>query len=308
MILQILLLILKIIGIILLVVLCLALLLLFYPIKYVGNADVKDQTATYHCKSWWLFHIIHITVDGVNAEGLAKVRVFGIPVYQKDFQEDEEPEEEVSEEQETEKTETVEEVSKETTKDSQEKTMEETTQKPSEADFSGEEEKTSFFEQVKKIPGKIKELFEKIRELFRTVKDSYSSNKERASEAKKKLDYTRRLLKHPRTKQAYICVKKMVIKLLNHLRPRKVEGELLFGMEQPDQTGQILGYVTMASAMFRIPLTKMNITPDFEKKVLDGYISIKGKFLLGIVLVSLLKVYFNRDVKWVLEKSKKIRK
>ncbi|MCR5737580.1 MAG: DUF2953 domain-containing protein [Eubacterium sp.] len=308
MILQILLLILKIIGIILLVVLCLALLLLFYPIKYVGNADVKDQTATYHCKSWWLFHIIHITVDGVNAEGLAKVRLFGIPIYRKDFQEVEEPDEEVSKEQEKETPEIVEVVSKETIEESPQIVVKETVQEPAEPDSSDEEEKTSFFKKVKKIPGKIKELFEKIRELFRTVKDSYSSNKEKASEAKKKLDYTRRLLKHPRTKQAYLYVKEMVIKLLKHLRPKKVEGELLFGMEQPDQTGQILGYVSMTSAMFRIPLTKMNITPDFEKKVLDGYISIKGKFLLGIVLVYLLKVYFNRDVKWVLEKSKKIRK
>jgi hypothetical protein len=274
-----------------LVVLCLALLLLFFPIKYIGKSDIRDKQVTYHCKFWWLLHIIHISVEGENADGQAVVRVFGIPVYRKNFREEEEAEEAVQE--------TTAAVERPATSDITQNTgISEGAPKPQQtetAEEKDEPEKIPFTEKVKQIIAKIKEFIQ-------TVKDMYSSSKEKAVAAKKKFDHTKRVLKAKTTKRAYLYVKEMVIKLLKHIRPKKVEGELDFGMEQPDQTGQILGYVSMAAAMFRIPLNRMNIHPDFEKKVLEGYLNIKGRFLLGIVLVYLLKVYFNRDVKLVMKK------
>ena len=163
-----------------------------------------------------------------------------------------------------------------------------------EAALAVEKEKIPFTEKVKKVLAKIKEL-------WATFKETYSSSKEKATQAKEKLQDTKRLLKAKVTKRAFQYVKEVGLKMLKHIRPRKVEGKLTFGMEQPDQTGKTLGYLSIGCAVLRIPLNKMNIIQDFEKKVLDGYLQVKGKILLGIVLVYLVKLYFNRDVKRVMK-------
>lgn len=297
MVLQTLLLILKIIGIILLVVLCLALLLLFFPIRYVGKGSVEEKIATYNGRMWWLFHIIHISIQGENEKGKIVVRAFGIPVYRKDFQQQDEEDEKEIPEKEDKKEATAkkkEPATKSTNASSNE--MEERVITPSEpADETVQVGKNSVTEKIKRI-------IEKIKEFIQTIRDMYSTTREKSLNAKKKFDDTKKLLKAKTTKRAYQYTKEMVIKILKHIRPKKVEGHLNFGMEQPDQTGQILGYVSIASAMFHIPLNRMNIIPDFENKVLKGYISVKGKFLFGVVLVYLLKVYFNRDVRRVMKK------
>ncbi|MCR5704761.1 MAG: DUF2953 domain-containing protein [Eubacterium sp.] len=290
MILEIGLLILKILGIILVVVLCLALLLLFYPIKYMGNVEVKEKNATYKGTAWWLFHIIHFRIEGENQYGAGKLRVFGIPVYKINFPgEEEEEEEQASSEKEK--------------SDAVSENKVETTEAQVEQKGSGEENPGSF-EDEEKIPftEKVRRITRKIKELWQTVKEAYGASVEKAELAKVKLQDTKKILKAKTTKRAFYFTKEMVIKILQQIRPRKVEGALTFGMEQPDQTGKILGYVSIGCAMFKIPLDRMNITPDFEKKVLDGYLSVKGRILLGIVLVYLLKLYFNRDVKRVMKR------
>ena len=201
----------------------------------------------------------------------------------------------------------AEEEEQETTTDVEQPTASVSTQNTGTLENASNPQKTETVEdsdEPEKIPftEKVKQIIAKIKEFLQNVKDMYSSSKEKAVAAKKKFDDTKRVLKAKTTKRAYRYVKEMIIKLLKHIRPKKVEGELDFGMEQPDQTGQILGYVSIAAAMFRIPLNQMNIRPNFEKKVLEGYLNIKGRFLLGIVLVYLLKVYFNRDVKLVMKK------
>ena len=47
------------------------------------------------------------------------------------------------------------------------------------------------------------------------------------------------------TKEAYRYGKRMIIKLLRHIFPRRIKAELHFGFEQPDATGKMLGYMGM---------------------------------------------------------------
>ena len=79
---HILLLILKIIGIIVLSILGLALLILFFPITYVGkaNGNIEEKKVTGNIRAGWLFHLLHCRLWIENTEIHYNIRLLGIKI------------------------------------------------------------------------------------------------------------------------------------------------------------------------------------------------------------------------------------
>ena len=79
---HILLLILKIIGIIVLSILGLALLILFFPIVYVGkvNGNIEEKKITGNIRAGWLFHLLHCRLWIENTEIHYNIRLLGIKI------------------------------------------------------------------------------------------------------------------------------------------------------------------------------------------------------------------------------------
>ena len=79
---HILLLILKIIGIIVLSILGLALLILFFPIAYVGkvNGNIEEKKITGNIRAGWLFHLLHCRLWIENTEIHYNIRLLGIKI------------------------------------------------------------------------------------------------------------------------------------------------------------------------------------------------------------------------------------
>ena len=79
---HILLLILKIIGIIVLSILGLALLILFFPITYVGkvNGNIEEKKITGNIRAGWLFHLLHCRLWIENTEIHYNIRLLGIKI------------------------------------------------------------------------------------------------------------------------------------------------------------------------------------------------------------------------------------
>ena len=77
-----LLLILKIIGIIVLSILGLALLILFFPITYVGkaNGNIEEKKVTGNIRAGWLFHLLHCRLWIENTEIHYNIRLLGIKI------------------------------------------------------------------------------------------------------------------------------------------------------------------------------------------------------------------------------------
>lgn len=107
------------------------------------------------------------------------------------------------------------------------------------------------------------------------------------------------------TKRAFKYFKKVTIGLLKHIRPRKITGNILFGFEEPHLTGQTLGYIAIAYNILKINPKDIKIEADFEKKIFKGKFKVKGRFLVGVVLIDLLKLYMNRDIKFIIDKFSK---
>lgn len=93
--------------------------------------------------------------------------------------------------------------------------------------------------------------------------------------------------------KAFVCiVRKNVVLLWKKIRPRTIKGKIVFGMEDPCTTGQILGGL---SILYPFTDGKLQIVPDFQQKRLEGTVIIKGKVRLFTLLKFILMLWLNED-------------
>jgi len=76
------------------------------------------------------------------------------------------------------------------------------------------------------------------------------------------------------------------------LLPQKLNAKITFGFEDPYYTGKVLGWT---AALIPIYGDHINITPDFEKRILKGELKIKGRIRRYKILYLLWKVYKDKD-------------
>ena len=80
--------------------------------------------------------------------------------------------------------------------------------------------------------------------------------------------------------------------------PRKIKGYIDFGFDDPSTTGKVLG---IYYAIMKKSPKRFKINPDFENKKLETDIFFKGRIRLYYIIYIILKVYFNKDFKYVLK-------
>lgn len=138
----------------------------------------------------------------------------------------------------------------------------------------------SFFVRLVQLPGKIAGRIRKMWLTFRRFCDKIRRWKE--------------FLTRDTTKAAVKFLLGRGRALLVHILPRKVRGNVTVGFEDPAMTGQLL-----AAAGVFYPLYKENIqiTPVFDRQVLEGNFLIKGRIFGAAFVWTAWKIYRNRNVR-----------
>lgn len=98
-------------------------------------------------------------------------------------------------------------------------------------------------------------------------------------------------LKKEENKEVFTLIKKNLLILLNHIKPKKVRGQITLGFDDPEKTGWALGALGM---VFGFIGTGVTVVPDFEKSIIDGEIFIKGRIRIFNLLVIFLRCHRNR--------------
>ncbi len=144
--------------------------------------------------------------------------------------------------------------------------------------------KARIFNTIEKIKGKIKQIIEKIKNIRELATYYISLLKE---------EDTTRLLSKIFTGSG---------KLLKSIRPRKIKGKILLGTGSPDTTGY-----TMAVYGILSPYLGQNLvlTPNFEDKVLEGRLFVKGRIIVGLLLIHGGKIASDRRLHLFLKKLKR---
>ncbi len=132
-------------------------------------------------------------------------------------------------------------------------------------------EKKSIVEKIKSIYNKAGGFFEKL-QTYRSFSEDF------------------------RVRKALKYIWKKAVTVLKRVLPKTLQGYIEYGFDNPANTG----YVSALAAMFAGRWDgHVEIKPDFEKKVLKTDIKLKGKIRLAGVGIPALKVWLNKDVKYL---------
>lgn len=318
---------LKIIGIILLVVLGLFLLLLalilFVPVRYHVNGE-KYEKILGQADVTWLFHLIHAHVEFKDKKLSYFVRVAWKRILKSDSEEDSKEEfiEEPNIKEPAKEEFNKKELNKEQLKKEQPK--EEKTE-ISDFDYFQEEKrnaqpvkedkvlKESEFTKEKEPAAKPKiTLKERIGRIKKKTEDFFTDAAKRKEKIEKQIDKLKkkvsiyyRFLTNEVTEKTLRHIKKEIIFLIRHFLPRKVVGDIYLGFDDPATTGQVIGYIAALNAVLHQPLL---IRFNFEEKVLEGSLNIKGHIRAVHVLKSGISLILDRNLWKTIKRLKRLRK
>ena len=269
--------ILKIIGIVLAcivgLVLLLVLLVLLVPIRYRFSGDGMNADIQADGKASWLFGLLSASIRFAEKKLLYRVSVAGISLKKGDLLN---PEKSVPEETDMEPQILKPQKDK---KEEKEAAALEVQNKPE------PEAKTEIEKEKEK-----EDLSDRIEHFFERLSEKYEG-------LIKKLEQTEAVLTSKVTGRAVKKVKEQLFHILNHIKPKKIAGNINFGLEDPANTAIIYGTIdNLAIAMSE---GKLIITPEFYQKGISLDMVMQGRILIGYLLVCALRVFFNKDVRRV---------
>lgn len=137
------------------------------------------------------------------------------------------------------------------------------------------------------IWGHIKVIVNKIRKLPSNIRDKRKQAKEYIE-----------LLKSDMFKESICVVWENVVNLWSKLKPRYLSTKLHFGTSDPCLTGQILGVIAVFMGMTGYYI---EVTPDFEEKVFEGRMEIKGRMQFVTLLKIIVRLYKDENIKKVVK-------
>ena len=263
--LHILLLLLKIIGIIVLIILGILVLsvcvTLFVPLRYQGEAVIEDgwDSLKAHLKFSWFLHLVSGYIIYENQKMDWQVRVLWKKVNTGEEEEKRKKPREIKE-----------------NKKKYEAKTEEATSKVEEAEdaiIDKVDKKCKFFEKIKytirNICDKIKSWIQNIEKWEAFITDEIH----RAS---------------------WNRVLQEITRFLRYIRPKKLVLNLHFGFEDPSLTGKVLGGLSMLYPFYG---KHIDITPDFERKVLEGDVFLKGTIRGMHALIIVWNLIFDKNIR-----------
>ena len=279
--LHILFLILKIIGMILLAILGILILLLcmvfFIPANYQLQAQTGDgvQGLSFQAKAHWMLHLFTAYYVYKDKKSDWQVRIgwktFNHKGHNLKAQDDNTEEVSVKKEK-PEEMQSSEEGEKPAAEENsvQKDSHDESNEDKSKVDVK---QKQTWFEKIKctilKICDKIKSLWE---------------TKEKVTE----------FLTDDVHVEAFKIVKTEIGILAKHLSPRRIKGFIRFGFEDPYRTGQVLAGL---SVLYPFYGDNVEIYPDFEQKILEGDLYIKGHIRMVHLAALIWRLFFNRYIR-----------
>lgn len=315
---EVLLLILKIIGICLLVLLgiflFLVLSILFVPVRYrIRGKGAIPKPLEAEVVFSWFFHIIHGRVR-YGEEGVGfKVRLFGIPLRLGPKKPKKEKKKKQKRKKGSAKTKNVKETEIEDSfeLDSLRKTELIKETEPIEKTESIKETKliakTEDFGNTETF-GEHRNIFQrkadKIKRIFRNLKEKLLQLKEKLFQLKEQLGNIKIILSEETNRNAVAALFREFKYSMKHYAPRKASGELQFGTDDPANTGQILGIVSLFPFWYRY---KVSVMPDFESEGLyaKGELSIKGHIRSIHLLISGIRLIKNKDIRKLINQIRK---
>lgn len=306
--LNIILMILKVIGIIVAalvgILLVLVIEILWVPFRYRVVVS-KYEEIRVRVNFSWLLRFIYVLIQYEDSKFLYRIRVLGIPIidsrrpkkekrkkHKRKKQSKAKKELKTNKEEDTEdsaQSKAILEIKEELSENQEEQSEhdEGTNTKP-------KENQRSMKCRIRKIIVTIEAFPKKIRALVRKIVHAFAYPKK-----------FKEFLSDEGNKAAIGMIFQSVKDVLKHVGPRSVKGEIVFGLEDPCSTGQALGGISVAAAYLN--LRKLCITPDFEEAKLTGWIRATGRIYSFTVLRIIIQLLNDKNIKTLKDRFKQLK-
>ena len=293
-------LILKIIGILILIPIVLLLILLIFPICYQIEGDFDGKSPKAQIKVSWA--VIFLRAKAFYEEELNfGIRIFGIPIYDSRKEHwsvfGERKEKDKKKDKKKHKKRPDSKKKQNNKKNNKKRVEKKKSTYPSEDVFDltwDEKSEDKISEsKIEKTTDKEKEFFGK--RIVNFLKKCYNRCKNfitKISKITNKMEMIGDLFEDEDIIEAVKRIKRYGVNGVKLLLPQKLNAKITFGFEDPYYTGKVLGWT---AALIPIYGDHIDITPDFEKRILKGELKIKGRIRRYKILYLLWKVYKDKD-------------
>lgn len=92
--------------------------------------------------------------------------------------------------------------------------------------------------------------------------------------------------------------------VIKSIRPRYLRAEAVAGLGEPDLTGYAYG-IYWAVKPFLGKKCRVDITPDFERRILEGEVFLRGRITAAVLLYHVCKVLLDKRLRQLLDQLKK---
>ena len=313
---------LKIIGIALLVILALVLLILilvlFVPIRYkldgtIPETDLEqgfDLEKIIGSASFsWLLHFISGGIQYPENKEFT-VRIMGIRILpRKEKNKDKDKEKKKRKKEESDSTNNTEDsAAEEKTVDSKADTESvensDTNTDESDKDSSSESDtNTRTDSEDKALIEIVQDIIDKAENILKTPQNVLGKIQYTISRVCGKIGMIKTTLENDIFKRAFELVKGKIIRMIRMILPDKSKVDLMLGLGDPADTAQAMAAY---GALYPVLFKSVSFRPDFDRKVIYADAHFKGHITVFTILYCVCVCYFNKDVKKVIRRFKKI--
>ena len=313
---------LRIIGIVLLwilaIILAILLLILFVPIRYKLDANVPEMEfeegfdadkISCSARITWLLHFISATIAYPDNKEFT-VKILGIKILPKSEKEDDDR---ARGEKKRKKKEKDKPLDSDNADIQEEKPDENPDIVPEEKqDLEQDKEKVSesdnidigYEDEEEKTPIEIVlQIAERVQNFLTTPLNVFENIRYTTSRLYDKIRMIKTTLENDIFKRAFELVKRKLIRLLKMIAPDKARVDLKLGLGDPADTAEVMA---LYGAFYPVIFRKGSFEPDFDRKVIYADAHFKGHITVATVLYCVGVCYFNKDVKKVIRRFKKI--
>jgi len=291
----------KILLWILLIILIFLLLLLFWPVGYKVSAAKEGEKITLRVRVSWLFgffRLLYLYPEQTNPSlkllffTLGKRKNKSPKVRKKRKQKHKTVRVEPAQ------TERIEETKQQSLPESEEQILQTDDIEDNGFDLDSEDippnaKEPSFINKIQSIVDKVKSILKKVKAFFTNTKDKISGMLQKADHIKDQILFYKELLEKEETKGLLAHVWKRMLKILKRIMPKKIKGWIQFGTGEPDTTGYIMA--VYGAIMPILPKRcDLQISADFEEKVLEGKVEIKGRIALIVLVIQAIAILLDK--------------
>ncbi|WP_026652185.1 hypothetical protein [Butyrivibrio proteoclasticus] len=150
----------------------------------------------------------------------------------------------------------------------------------------------------------LSDIFIKIQNILKMPQDVLQKIQYTTSRLCDKIEMIKVTLESDIFKRAFALCKGKLVRLIKMILPDKSDIDLLFGAGDPATTADIMGAY---GCLYPILYNKLSYTPDFERGVVRLDAHMKGHITIFTIVYCAAVCYFNKDVKKVIARFKKIK-